>query len=658
MSDQFLTLTDLRGGRTGIHHMSLSGRDDQVAEAVNVDYYYSKCGNKRWGSASLSLAGYSAQTSRDGSLFRHIPAGDPTAAELFAFNSDTTSAGDQVERLAGAVIWFPVTAVDALRRSGIAEVRCADLNGKMFACYKANSTVDRLHVYDGFTLRRVGIAPGANVPTNTKAGGATTDSRKYKVAWTKQSGGVTVYRSELTGFGAVSTTAAEDTTVTRPTLPGEGETHWELYAYSVIDSYATGYLIATVAAATTTSIDSNVTLAGNAPAEPGLNEVPTSWKYIMVHGNRLLGAGSHETGGKNNRVWYTSPLGTLNVGDDERIPNTLVQRNFTDLNENDGGAITGFGGVINGTPIVFKYNGTFKLVPTGLIAQPYQTAPIPISETIGCIRQETVVRAEDENGNACVYWMSAQGVYRYGNKGLEYCGYDIEDIWYDAAYGTRAPAHGIFHADKKQIWWWIGDSTNSNSIPNHKIVFHTQNGKSTAEGVKGGWVRHTGPSALAYCSVMFSETVGVSMSLTLKPYISYGGGSVPALFKCDVTGVMVDAATYPLSYVTTKAYALAGLGNLCEGIEPVLLMRLLSPLTLANTIGVDVIKNFGEATVTDTIKSITGGSQFQFWRLFASMTDAAVVQLTYGDAGSVNTGGDFWYGVEAIMLQVNNAGRL
>lgn len=669
--DDFLVLTDLRGGRSGRHQCSLGENDNQVDEAMNIDYFYSRCGNKRWGCQSISLSGQGTQVELDCSMFRHVPGGDETVAELWTFNQNSTNPGSstQVQRLTLAG-WLAPTVVDAIQRANRAEVRCATLNGKMFTAYKSDASINRLHVWDGSTLRRVGIATGVLLPVAALGAGGgvgaiVSDTRTYKIAWTKQVAGITTYRSELTGFSNGIVYANQRGTITRPTVPGEGETHWELYGYSDDDSYATGYLIATTVIATTTAADNLAVLSGDAPPEPGLNEVPTSWKYLMVHGNRLLGAGSHETGGKNNRVWFTSPLGASDIGDDERISNTLVAKNRVDIDENDGGAITGFGGVVNGSVIVFKYRRTFRLIPTGQLTAPYQQSPTPISNSVGCIRQETVVQAEDENGEPCVYWLSAQGPYRYGVNGLQYIGRDIEDVWLDAARGTNAPAHGLYHADKKQVWWWIGSSdAAATRIPDRKIVFHTQLGVSTSGGVRKGWVLGSGRSASALASCMFSYAFVLvadggtpGMGIVLGPYTSYGVSR--KIYRCDVVGVVLDDAVAAPAYIRTHGYSLAGIGNIGDAIQPVLLVGTESGYGGTLNVAAEIIRDYGIETVSDVVNYVGQASeQYRFAILPVSAVGGRAIQINFGDVATLAAGGDFWWSIEGLAIQRSVENRI
>lgn len=653
--DDFLTVFDLRGGRTC--QLEFGTDSNQVEEALNADFFYSRCGNKRWGAESFTLnGGYGGQSESAGSMFKHVPAGDDTLAELWSFNSDRTSAGNQVARWTLAGGWTAVTALDALNRSiatdARSEVRCATLNGKLFCCYKANTATDRLHVWDGATLRRVGIT-GVVGPSSHAlglGGSITADTRAYKITWLKKTGGVITYRSDLSNFGNTTAVVGDDIVVVRPTLPGEGETDWEVYAYSISDNYATGYLVSTSAAATVAYVDNANILNGNAPPEIGLNALPTSWKYIMVHGNRLLGAGSHESGGKNNRVWFTAPLGSSDKGDDERVPNTLLQKNQLDFDENDGGVITGFGGVINGTPVVFKYRRTYRMQPTGQIDSPYQQVPQPISNTVGCIRQETVVQGEDENGSTCVYWLSAQGPYRYGAKGLEYLGFDIEDVWADSAGGTLAPPHGVYHADKKQVWWWIGDSSTSHAKPNRKIVFHVQHGRSATGGVRGGWAVHDGRSTEAYASVMFNLNT-TTMGFAQVPYVSHTAQRL--FFRCDIFDLLGDNGEFYTSYVKTKPYALAGFGNLGEGIEPVFMCKTWLDGAATNLAAEIVADMADDNPVTSDINFTYSGlmRRYTFARMGCRVVAALTIQLRYGDVGTLEEQTSTWWGIESIALQ-------
>lgn len=689
MADAFVLSNDFRGGRCKDVPTFLGA--NQCAEAMNVDFHYSRCGNKRWGSQLVS-----ANTSVPpwGSLIRHQPGLDESANELWAFNhgSDLPHQALRIVSASfGTLTW--VTLVDPIlatlfpRECG-AVVRGASLNGKLFLAYA--SPVDRLHVWDPATgtVRRVGIpTPAAPTLNSRPAGAVPTCIRVYRVAWTKQTTGITTYRSGLSLASIGVTLSSQYAVMNRPALANEGETHWELYAYQNDDDYATGYLVATTPIATLTANDNTTPLEGEPPPEIGLSDPPASWKYIMVHGNRLLGAGAWNEGvGRNNRVWYTAPLGSGDApGDDERVPATLAVQNYLDIDENDGGFIVGFGGVINGSPIVFKSNGVHRMIPTGNASNPYQVAATPISKSVGAIRQEAIVMAEDENGNPAVYWLARNGPHRYSpTKGVEYCGYDVEDLWQTTVAGdTYGQPHGIWYPNKKQIWWYLADGTGPLArCANFRLVLHTEHCRSTGQGARGGWVVHDGAVQVALASVGYVTSItaatgrenatpkAVLVGAPLRPYVSLGnyrptppaGPIAATLVLCDVYNVLSDLGVYYSSYIYSPAYMLGGLANRFTSMQPLFLARYVTPgpVFSACVFGAALTRDFNEEVLADlvtappdvTVPPDILSLKYQVRRMAIAVTGAHVAQLVYGDTGVRAAGPwNMWWGIEAVMLE-------
>jgi hypothetical protein len=672
MADPFVLSNDFRGGRSKDVPAFL--RETHCAEAVNIDFFYARCGNKRWGSQLQFTGAFGGDGNTPwGSLIRHQPGTDESQAELWAFNHGPSPG--QVQRVVaigaptGIVLPDPINTTLPLKAAG-AEVRGATFNGKLFLAY--DSPVDRLHVWDGTTVRRVGIAQTPPPTFNSVGAGALTDTRNYKAAFTKQVGGITVARSELSDFSGIHTMVAQYCAMNRPALLNEGETHWELYAFSDDDAYGTGYLIVTSPIAAVSAVDNLTPLVGDPPPEIGLNTPPISWKYLMVHGNRLLGAGSWEASQPNNRVWFTAPLGSGDQpNDDERVPVTLAAQNFVDLDENDGGFIVGFGGVINGSPVVVKSNGVHRLIPTGNAATPYQVAATPISRTVGGIRQEAIVQAEDEAGNVALYWLARTGPYRYSpTRGVEYCGYDIEDVWETTRAGDGyGQPHGVWYAAKKQVWFHVAISTPGwPRSATHRLVLHTQSCRSTGQGARGGWVRHDGSVCTALASVLYVTPTAAANGSPLRPYTSYGLYAVPipivggftraAIVSHDLAGLLTDLGTDTYrSYLYSPAYLLGGLANRFSTLEPLFLVRReVAGAFQESTFGATLLRDFSEEQLFDRITqpsdSAAATTRFQIRRMATSMTGAHAVQVILGDAGVRNSPPyDAWWGIEAVMIE-------
>lgn len=619
--DSAILVLDGRGGRNG-GDSPLALHETELAEAVNVDWWDGTLANKRGGAADVSLTCSSGGpfSGTPDSLYAHLPSADLTALELWAVDST-----GQIFRLAGAATWAETTPADAIATRTM-DVTFASANGWLFACY--DSSVNRLHVWTGAAWRRVGLATPSAPSGATMGGSGNTFTRYYRQRYVEISGSDTVRRSEASSSVSVSITDDAGVTVTKSAALSEGETHWELEAADA--SSGPWYRIAQTAVGTTTYDDTAATISTTNPTPTtGANTVPTSWKYILHDQGRLLGAGAWETSGaKHSRVWFTAQLGSTapSVGDLERVPETTDFHNWVDLDEHDGGFITGFGGPMEGSVYVFKYRQIWKLVRTGNAVAPYK--PFALSKVYGAIRQQSIVMAEDETGNPALYFLSHRGPMRVGGNGVEYLGNNIEDIWETFSPGaTSVTCHGVYYSAKHQVWWWIATGTNA---PDLKIVFDTRLGRSFADGVRFGWAQHTGESAEAHCSTMFANTIGASMSIDQKPYL--GKSDETKIWKCD-SGTN-DAGTNFQAYITTQAYPVGGLLKHARVGQPVLVGKAASGVTIQGT----VTRDFGVETKTDTVLLTASGSETRVAPQFEALELAGVtaVQYTIGDAAAAS----------------------
>ena len=559
-----VVVRDLTGGRNG-YDSPLEIPDDQCAEALNVDFFGSQCGTKRNGATAVSVS-FSAGgpfAGSIGSLLRHVPGDDETAAELWAIDGNATNL---FARMAGATTFAAVTMKDNLSTAIDANnVIGASLNGFLWLCFKAAGGINRLHVWDPSLskVRRVGIAI-PNAPTALADGGTGLSfTRYYRVRDVDISGASTRRRSEASSvIGPVTIANLSGVTVTKGAATNEDETHWELEASDT--GVAPWYRIAQTVIGTTSFDDTNATIPTTtlSPTD-GINVPPPGAKFIIATDARLVMANAWDTSGgfttpKNTRVWFTPVIGDNDVGDLERIP----VGNYLDVDA----AITGLAGGLQGSIYVFSYRRCWKLVPTGDVTQPY--AKYTISTSVGCIRHQSIVAAEDAAGNPCIYFLSHRGPYRVGSNGLEYCGADVIDLW--GAVNLGGTNFGVYHGDKHQVWWYL--ATTANQFSDRKIVLDVRRARPDMEGVRRGWSFHLGDSCGAYAAVMFSTTLGASMSRDLKPYIAQSGGTGRLWLTDDgSTGTATDnGTTYP-SYVTTKEYAPAGLRRNLNIGEPSLI---------------------------------------------------------------------------------------
>jgi len=635
-----IVLMDLRGGRNDTDP-PMSLRPDQCVEMLNVDWKDTTFARKRGGASSISLTGGTAFDAVIATLIRHVPGSSETAAELWAFDGDASLA----KRLTGGTTWADVTVDEGISGSAH-DVVGATLNGKLFLAY--DSAQDRLHVYDpnlaSPRVRRVGFAtPGAPTVANTGSGSYAAIQRYYRVRWLQMSGSSVVRRSEPgTSQSFTPSGSGAAARVTQPTAPGEGETHWEIEIsldnanWSVWIGVANG---GTQLAIGTTTADDTATPAAHAAIEPvpdpaGMHSRFPSVKYLLTDGNRLLGAGAWESAGanslgKNSRVWFTPVLGSADKGDDERLVNQTAQKNWVDLNENDGGFITGLGGPVNGMVIVFKYRQVHRLRPTGDVGVPY--LPKKLRDDVGCISHKSIALGEDQAGRPALYFLSHRGPYRVTADGdVEYLGRDNEVTWRSVNLGaSNVVAHSVFYPDLHQWWLWI--ATDAANDPDVKMVFDVQKGFPDEHGqIRGGWVKHTGNSAAARCSCLFSNTLGASMSRDLKPYIGRASGT--AIWKCD-TSDLDDGGTDFQAYVKPRPVVTMGeLGRKVGMAEPYILAKALSGVTLTLTSD----RDFGLETRTHTALLTASASETRVVKKFegGEVGEADVISVQIGDGAA------------------------
>lgn len=621
-----ITLRSLRGGRNG-GDPPIALSDVQCVTCFNIEWYRATVARKRKGSDSISLTGGTTFTGKISSLFRHVPAASEPAAELWAIDDAATPL---VKRLTGGTSWADVSLNDAISGSA-QEVNAVTFNGKLYLAY--DSSVDRLHLWDPDTsdVRRAGIAKSATPGAPSEAAGLVTDTRQYKVAFTQQSGGVTIRRGELSDATATVTLIAEKATVTKPSNPGEDETHWELYAASTTDGFFR--LIATNAIATTTQEDNNASLAAFTTFEPliGTYTVLPSMRFLSTDGNRILGCGAWETGQPSSRVWLTPVLGDLDISDGERYYNTVEIKGYVDLNEKDGGGCTGISLPLYGSIYVFKYRQIWKLVPTDDEVKPY--LPVRISASVGCVAHKTIRSGVDENGNDCIYFLSHVGPCRIGMDGVITMVDDVQDIWESVNLdATTVVSHATWYDEKKQYWLWL--ATGSSNVPDTLWVFNSKFATTTPQGVRGGWSVYTGDLANCRASCQFSQSIGASMSRKLKPFAARE--STNLLFRADSSSVNTDNGTTFRAYFTSKPYSMGGDGQKFTVHYP----QVTATVSTGNSLLVTAIRDYGlESQASDSVSLTAIASETRVMALAekAMLAGCRTAQFEIGDSAAVDS---------------------
>jgi hypothetical protein len=618
---------------------------EKCVEALNVDFFESSLARKRGGASSISLTGGTAQTGQISALFSHVPSDNQSNREMWSVDDQATP---RFKRLVGGTSWADVTVGDAVS-SKPWDMDAVSFDGKLFLFY--DSTVNRLHCWDpaDAKVRRVGLKkPAAATVANTGAGTYAAVIRYYKVRYTVQVSSITVRESELSDV--VSFTPSGSGTharITKPASISEDETHWEVYGSADNSNF---FLLATTVVGTTTYDDSATPSTYSGTVAPDINSrvPPPSSKFGVADVSVLVMAGAWETAAgdsmvpKDNRFWWTVSLGSTDTGDSERISNTSDVKNYADVDE----PITGLGGTINSAIYIFSYGGLWKAINTGIPESLYVV--FRVAGGLGCIRHQTIVLAEDEDGDACIYWLSNVGPVRLGKDGQQRCHEDIDDIWRTVNLSaTTVVAHGVPYPSLHQIWWWV--ATGASNEPDTKIVFDTRLGRviEVEKSVRRGWAKHDGLSAAARCSCLMSNTLGATMSRDLKPHIGRSTGT--AIWKCD-TGTD-DAGTAFQAYIKSKPYTPWGLGRLGGMVdEAVLIAKSGTDVTIQLTIDRDM----GAETLPFTCLLTPVGSETRVFRQFegSRVAEANSIQFTLGDSAAVSNA----WNLDALIVPVADEG--
>ena len=614
-------IADQRGGMN-TYDAPWAIRDNECVEAVNVDFYKSRCGRKRNGMLAATSTG-STTVGTISSLFRHVPGIDETAAEMWSVDDSGTPI---INRLAAGTTWAAPTLKDAPTGNGW-DFTAGSINGKLALAYK--SAQARMHFWDGSTVRRGGLpAPAAPTLANQGAGAYPAVLTYFRVRWTVYSAGIIQRRSEPGSAASITPSGGgASVRVTQPTVASEGETNWEVEG----STDGVTFYVLSVPAIGTTFVDIS-TLQTAFPSFTlsdltGKYTLQKPYKFIAVDQNRLLGFGSYTTTDKQSRVEISAVIGSADISDEERVDTSQVN-SYIDLDENDSGSATGLAGPVLGSFFAFKERQVWQLTATGVTTQPFRQDAI--SKSIGALAHYAITRGEDAVGNAAIYWMSHRGPYRWSLAGLEYLGRNIESwiLGGDATINlsaTKVVARTIFHPDKRQVWFWW--ATGSSNDPNQMAIFDVQS---------SGWTRVPTGEKLANvrCVTLFANTIAASMSRDLKPYVGQTG-AVNRIWKTD-TGTDDNGTTFQ-SYLITKASEPGGPGFYGQVGETIVLAKA-SPGVMVT---VTVTRNFGAETITGTAdlsQTPAEGTATRVSRVLggSALNEVQFVQYQIGDAAPVS----------------------
>jgi hypothetical protein len=618
-------ISSLRGGMND-SDPAVSLPDDQCTLAQNVEFNRSMLGERRRGALAIDLVGSGLEScDKIVWMHRHLPTTIEADAQLWVLGIINSTA----VLVYKDTTWHTVTMSDALTIDGSSEyqVQGVSLHGKLFIAY--NSTVDRLHVWDGTSLRRAGLAGPAAAPTGANTGvGTFIGTRYYRVRYTVQAAGITIRRSEPS---AVLTFAPSGTgtgvIVTKPAATTEGETHWELEAST---DNANFYAIATTVVATTTATDSTSYATGyeayTLSADIEDYALIPSAKFLAADDDRLIFAGSFESETLSSRVGWTPVRKSVGVGNDERVETDTDP--VVDLDSQEGGGLTGISSGIQGYIYAFKWSHVYQLVRSGLRTSAYRA--YSITESRGAI-PGSIVPGVDQTGNPVLYFLDpSAGPCRFGSRGgVQACGADIhKGIWSRVNLtATKAISRGVYDPINRQVHFWLAvDGGNSPSI---RIVLQTNETRDTADtGARRGWSTWTGGSCSALAVCLFSDNIDddAARNRSLRPFIGREGGGL--IWRCDTEHN--DNGTAYSARIVSKPYIPESILNHFG----VMSGALVATAAASTSIQVTVIRDFGveDSTAVEVSLAPSGSESQVIKRLDAlRMSEARAIQIEFED---------------------------
>jgi hypothetical protein len=338
-----------------------------------------------------------------------------------------------------------------------------------------------------------------------------------------------------------------------------------------------------------------------------------------VDDDRLLMGGHWTDTTLQSRVSWTPRRADPAVGDDERLP--LRTDNYYDLDNYDGGPLTGISDAINGIWYAFKWSHIYQLSRTSEENQAYSLSTT--SKSRGAI-PGTIFSGVDEHGAACVYFLDpTMGPSRIGPSGLQVLR-GLRETWKRVNLNAASViGHGLYYPYKQQAHWWVAvDGADS---PNYKLVLQVSEVQETNEAGGGcwrGWSVATGRIAEAYCSAILTE-VSISGGVTSLSGFPFIGLDAPDYIqRCDVDATDAGEA------FTATIRTLTGLLNKWGAMVGSLLATASS-----GNVTVRLIRDFGLDTNEVTVSLAPALSESHVVRLLDNlkMSESKAIQIEFSD---------------------------
>lgn len=580
---------------------------DQLADAWNVDFWDAAVCGRRNGSKSV-VTGVAGQVPE--SIFVHTPTTLRTDDRLWVAGS----AGFRFYDQAYAQTIPTVTPADVFTVAN--GIDWASLHGKLFIA--AKSSVNRLHVYDGTTIRRTGMAAPPPPTVATTGSGAFIGTRKYRLRLTtRNAGGTPIRRSEpSTEVTFVPPGNGLAARITFPAGVGEGETHWEVEEIAPSgDWYVLGaFPIGTVSTDDTIIDPTQVPVGRFVSEDIGDYQLQYSARWLTVDEDRLVMGGSHDDDRLSARVAWTPLGGQVGTGNDERIPADV--EGFLDFDLLDGGGLTGIK-AWEGKVIVFKRGQVHQMVRSSSRLRAY--LPDTLSRRHGAV-PFSIVEGTDVEGLSCLYFLDPDvGPMQLGFRGLRVLVPQMQRTWKTLLNSNATKICSVtYHAERRQVWWHV--ATAGSATPNRRWMYSVES---------DGLVFHT------VAAPVMSATAFLG-----KPHLLVTPGSSPTLaliLRGDDPTMLSDDGTLFRAYIRTRAYQMGGLLRRWQIDAGVLEAKAVPATSPDTSIAITLVRDFGIETRTVVVPLAPVTTELILNRPIDNLylTEGISMQIEIGDAAPI-----------------------
>lgn len=203
---------------------------------------------------------------------------------------------------------------------------------------------------------------------------------------------------------------------------------------------------------------------------------------IAFFANRVWYAGV-DAGGYNNTLYFSQLVDDISKAGKCYQENDPTDETFNDLLPTDGGTLTipSLGNVVrmmevNNSLIVFATNGIWRITGSegiGFTASDFSVAQISNLQNRG--------RLSFVDVNGAPIWINAQGIYTFGQGGVESISEKTIQTFFDTIPKTSIPyIKGVYNQDDKCVYWLYKATTENSVDANYNydsvLVLNTETG--------------------------------------------------------------------------------------------------------------------------------------------------------------------------------------